>query len=414
MSFDRKISLLFVIDSLTGGGAERILSQLANWLDPERFSIHIVLSLGNECLQQLSGHVRVTCLADWLPKRSYPGFRTRLDRQYARLIPFIWPDDKPGPSDIGQEITNFMNASWKLGDLMAVTQPDCVLSFLPNSNLITLFASKLYHLKLPVLCSDRNHLSSELTRLPWPNLRRHLVRRHYPNAARHIAVTAAAGADLRDNFGIADSNIETIHNGVDLVRIRSLAASPLPSGELLSPDVMRIVSVGRLNHQKGLDTLLTSLARLTCANWELLLIGQGEEETRLREMASGSGILGRVRFLGWQSNPYSWLASSDIFVLSSRWEGMPNVMLEAMALGLPVISTDCPTGPREILDHGRFGTLVPTENPEALRAAIDNLVQNPDLRDRYSTLSANRSESFSLQAMVDRYCDLITCQALRT
>jgi glycosyltransferase involved in cell wall biosynthesis len=119
-----------------------------------------------------------------------------------------------------------------------------------------------------------------------------------------------------------------------------------------------------------------------------------------------------VVFAGWQNNPFRLLAAADLFVLSSRYEGFPNALMEAMAVGLPVLSTACPSGPAELLENGRHGVLVPVGDPAAMADAILHFCANPALRSEYAALSRARIEEYSLDAMLAAYADLLDKLAL--
>ncbi|MBC8019488.1 MAG: glycosyltransferase [Verrucomicrobia bacterium] len=202
----------------------------------------------------------------------------------------------------------------------------------------------------------------------------------------------------------------TIHNGVDLELLNRLAAEPAEAGK---PDATRydgvtIITSGRLTQQKGHDLLLQAFSRVCRVEpCKMIILGEGVLRGDLEHLACTLGIADRVVFAGWQQNPFRFLAMADIFVLSSHYEGFPNALLEAMALGLPVISTDCPTGPAELLDGGRYGLLVPPNDPDALANALLTLVRDRTQRQRYAGMSVERAAAFSLTGMVASYESLL-------
>ena len=168
-----------------------------------------------------------------------------------------------------------------------------------------------------------------------------------------------------------------------------------------------ILGVGRLARQKGFDVLLKAVSLLRTEGARLLVIGEGKERDALERLASRLGLAGRVSFPGYIPSPYPEMKAADVFVLSSRWEGLPNVLIEAMALGTPVAAADCPSGPREILDGGRYGPLAPPEDPSALARAVDALLKNPTPRDllregalRYSAERAARMYLEAIQGIL--------------
>jgi glycosyltransferase involved in cell wall biosynthesis len=406
--------LLFAIDSLAGGGSERVMAELANCLDPERFQIQIVLTLGTNNAQDVEQHVALVQLTRRPPLRLTPAGQSYTTRilEYAfatSLLPFAEPPPMGvrGWYAIVHSLRNHLRTerlqAALLGRHIRAWSPHCVLSFLPNTNALTLLAKAWYRFESPVVCSDRNFLSREIDTLPWSILHRRFVRSYYATANLHVAVSEAAGDDLHQHFGVPRELITTIPNGVNNGLLQRLAGAGTPAGPLAAAASVRIVAAGRLQAQKGFDLLLQALAQTGGIPWQLLLLGSGPDEARLKSLAQELGIGARVHFLGWDSNPYRWMGGCDLFVLSSRWEGMPNAMLEAMALGLPVVAFDCPSGPSEILAAGSYGVLVQPESPAALSAALKALLISPETRQRYGELALRRARDFSLDTMVARY-----------
>lgn len=404
-----RLRLLFAIDSLTGGGAERIMCQVANGLEASQFEIQIAQTLGAVNVQDLNDPIKVINLITQIPADLYyrRSQHAVIERWTASIISLVEGEAKTSLPDLELDIHNFRIMSLALGRYVNAWEPDLILSFLPNTNLLSLFAKAWYGYRTPVICADHNHLSSELSCLPWAKLRRRFIRRHYPTASRHIAVAPEEADDLVDKFNVPNERVVTIPNGIDIDRIRDLAVQPSAEDDnIINTDDFLIVSVGRLSWQKGHDTLLHALARLRTRGWRLILLGEGEEHAPLEKLARQLAISDRVHFLGWRKNPYFWMHKSDVFVLSSRWEGWPLVLLEALALGLPIVATDCPGATRRIVDGGRFGKLVPKDEPAALSAALDELLGSERLRGQFSTVAKARANDFGLSAMTEQYKNL--------
>lgn len=171
--------------------------------------------------------------------------------------------------------------------------------------------------------------------------------------------------------------------GLDVERIWQLAREPAP---LLPPGQRYVIAVGRLSRQKGFDLLIQAHAKVVAAGeyHSLYIVGEGPERARLEQLAVELGVADSVFLVGFLANPHPVLARADLFVLSSRQEGMGGiVLLEALGHGVPIVATDCLTGPRSLLDDGRLGELVPPENVDALAAAIEQHLRAPaDLRSR--------------------------------
>lgn len=167
-----------------------------------------------------------------------------------------------------------------------------------------------------------------------------------------------------------------------------------------------VLSAGRLTKQKDFDTLLKAfrLVVLNIPSARLLILGEGEELDRLLGLVDQLNLKESVQFMGYVNNPYAFMEKAAAFVLSSQWEGFGNVLAEAMACGTPVVSTDCPSGPREILDNGTYGALVPPGNPEMLAAAILDEIRNPHNKD----LLKQRANEFSIEKILPQYIQLLT------
>ena len=167
--------------------------------------------------------------------------------------------------------------------------------------------------------------------------------------------------------------------------------------------------MGRLTRQKGFDVLLRAFARCHPQNlqWSLIILGEGEERGRLEALAVQLGIESAVRLPGYVPDASRLLRDGDLFVLSSRYEGFPNALLEAMACGLAVISTDCPSGPGEIVRHGVDGLLIPPEDVDALSIAMRQLIATPDDRKRLGSRAVEVVERFSLTSVMRSWDELL-------
>jgi glycosyltransferase involved in cell wall biosynthesis len=195
-----------------------------------------------------------------------------------------------------------------------------------------------------------------------------------------------------------------IYNPVVTNELTTLARGEVAHPWANDPQVPLVLAVGRLVPQKDFATLLRafSLLRRRC-RCRLAILGDGAERAPLESLARQLGLTENVAFCGFVANPYAWMARSRLVVASSKWEGLPTVLIEAMATGTPVVSTDCPSGPREILDGGTFGTLVPVGNAEALADAIAAALGAANDPDRLQ----RRAQTFSVNSAVDAYLETL-------
>jgi glycosyltransferase involved in cell wall biosynthesis len=276
-------------------------------------------------------------------------------------------------------------------------RPDVVLSFLDSTNVLTLLATR--GLRIPVVVSERIDPRLRDLGRGWAALRRLT----YPWAQAVVVQTRGAAARFPW-----------------LRRPPEIVANPVPSPTAPAPTepasgAPRIFAMGRLTPQKGFDVLLRSFAAVaaTRPDVRLAIAGDGPEAPALRLLASDLGLGARVEFLGTVADPSPHFRSATVFVLSSRFEGFPNVLLEAMAAGTAVVATDCPSGPAEILEDGTNGLLVPPEDPAALARAIERLLADPALRARLGAGAASVTDRYSVAATVDRWESVIASARAR-
>lgn len=235
----------------------------------------------------------------------------------------------------------------------------------------------------------------------------HLRDRLIPGLYRHADAIIANSGGVAQNLialGLNANRITSIPNGVDYGWIADQAGEP-PSWVRPGPNRRpTIITIGRLVPQKDQACLLRAFALVaTRVDADLVIVGTGPELATLRQLARQYAIEDRVHFAGHQSNPYPLLARADLFVLSSRFEGMPNVLIEALACGLPVVSTDCPSGPREILADGAHGQLVPVGDADRLARAMERALKSPSEPER----QRRRARAFDVADIARRYVDII-------
>lgn len=251
-------------------------------------------------------------------------------------------------------------------------RPAALLSSKHRANQIAVMARALAGVEMRLLVKIETNLTASLAKQNW--LKRLLFTRQlrffYPHADGVIGVSQGVTDDLRQLINGEPARFHTIYNPVLPKDLAARAREPI-AHPWFDDGVPVIIGAGRLTRQKDFATLLHafSLVVKECSA-RLLLLGDGPERGRLEALAAELGISAVVDFHGFIANPFPYIARSDLFVLSSAWEGFGNVLVEAMALGVPVVSTDCPSGPREILNDGALGPLVPVADPVALANAI--------------------------------------------
>ncbi len=313
---------------------------------------------------------------------------------------------------IGCEVVELGGRS-TLGDVPALSRflrrarPDLLMSSLDHNNVAALLAARLSRTGVPVVICQHNALSAEAGTMGWryravPALYRLLA----PRAAGIVAVSEGVADDMARATGLARDAITVIHNPVISAGFAARATEALPepwAGDpwMLDRSVPLLVSAGRLVAQKDPETLLRAFA-LMPAHARLLLLGRGELQGALEALVAELGLGERVRFAGFQPNPLPFIARADAFVLASRYEGLGNVLVEALGCGTPVASTDCPHGPSEILEGGRHGALAPVGDAHALAAAMLQALRVPP--DEASLRL--RAEQFTVERAVARHLAL--------
>ena len=284
---------------------------------------------------------------------------------------------------------------------------DVVLTFLWLPTVLAAIA--LHQLPNPPLLvwSVQSDLTRDL-KLHWDGwLRQWLVRTLLPKKVNHfIAVSEGVRRKIQMFLGIPADRFTVIPNGIDLNRIRDMAVKPDPIPPKEVP--VRLISIGRLHLAKGMDVLLHALAKVKhqSHDWECYILGDGPERSRLMQMATVLELNGYLSFFGYTPNPYAWLRTADIFVSPSRWETFGIAIVEAMALGLPVIAT-ATDGAKDIISDGVNGLLVPVDDASALADAITKLMHDPSLRQRLGEKAKQKAQQFDAPLIAQRYAELL-------
>ncbi len=234
-----------------------------------------------------------------------------------------------------------------------------------------------------------------------------------------VRLFSKASAIIACSHGVAKAHAEAfpknkgllkiIQNGINTRRIRTLSEMALPNDQRKLFNGKTVIGVGRLNHEKGFDMLIRAHAeaRDMGSSHDLIILGEGKDHGALTKLLKELGVLETVHFLGFQENPYSFMAKANVFVLPSRFEGFGLVVAEALACKAPVVAFDCPSGPSEILDDGRFGVLVAPQDVSALAAAIKDLLDDPAQRQRLSDNGPARAEDFDTGIFALKWAEVL-------
>jgi glycosyltransferase involved in cell wall biosynthesis len=281
------------------------------------------------------------------------------------------------------------------------TQPDILISAKNHVNLLAIIAKKIANVKTKLVISVHG-TTSEGLRGTKGKIIAQLMRIFYPSANAIITVSEGVAIDLAKVAKININTINIIYNPVVTADIYNKAKEE--SKELNNLPSPLLLSVGRLSYEKDFITLIKAFSMYRKENdGTLLIIGEGPERKNLEALIDKLNIKNDVLLPGFRSNPYKYMKNADLFVLSSLTEGLPTVIIESLACGTPVVSTDCPHGPREILMDGKYGKLVPVRNPEVLADAIkSSLISKPD-----QELLMERAQRFSFQQAIENYEKLI-------
>ena len=355
--------LTLVIPSLTQGGAERVLTMMANhWAR----SGHAVV------LITLDASQNDTCPLD--PEVSRVGLG--LLKSSAGPLQAVWNN--------GTRLRSLRRA-------IRDSRPDIVISFIDRMNVLTLLATR--GLGLDVIVSERVDPRRHEIGTMWNALRRSL----YPRARALVVQTERVCRAARPL--VRRKPVYVIPNAI---KVPKEPAATLPAEQQSG---RRIVAMGRLVPQKGFDLLIQAFAQTAAEHpeWRLHILGNGPQQRELEQLAGAGDVSERVSFGGWVAETTDFLRQSDLFVLSSRYEGFPNALLEAMACGLPAVSFDCDSGPAEIIRDGIDGLLVEAENVEALAKAMKRLMSDDELRRRMRARAPEVIERFGVDEFFRRW-----------
>lgn len=375
-----KISLFTI--SLRPGGAERVVSIIANSLC-EIYDVHLVL-MHKDIFYPISDNVRVYFLEEGKSR----GMEMHIYK--FSKIPYL---------------------AYKYSKFLKQNGIDVSLSFLNRPNYINIL-TRTFHKSLKPIVSERTSPSKEYKALNLRNfVSKLLIKYLYRKAYKVVPNSKYVACELTEIFGISSKDIIVIHNPINCVK---------PCLDKGKNKRFTFITVGRLNKEKNHEFLIKAF-KIANLDAELWIIGDGPLKNKLQKLVKGLKLEDKVFFLGIQKNIFDYLSKAHCFVLSSMHEGFPNVILEALSCGLPVISTDCHSGPREILapdtdfrkqtknelETAKFGILVPTDRVDIMANAMRLIFNNKDLQNKYKDSSLKRAKDFCVDKILYEYRKLI-------
>jgi N-acetylgalactosamine-N,N'-diacetylbacillosaminyl-diphospho-undecaprenol 4-alpha-N-acetylgalactosaminyltransferase len=364
--------LIFLMPSLSGGGAEGVASSLLPYIS-QYFDVILVL-LENRTIRPVPEKVRLKALSG------------PLERQTAHIlrIPYHF---------------------FSLARLVQKNHIQIVMSFMEQANIINLLTAFLTNHKAVIsqrVEPNRQYASRGL--IGKFILKASLML--YPRARRVVAVSEEIRKVLLFEYKLDPERVSVIPNPVDAKKLarQSKASSPscIPDKFLLHVGRMRLA-------HKAQDVIIEAfrLLHLKYKDLSLVIIGDGPDRERIRIQIKELGLQDAAIMMGWQDNVACFMARAQVFLLSSRYEGWPNVLVEAMACGCPVVSTDCDTGPREILGDNEYGLLVPVDDYEAMALEVEKLLLDPEMKKKFSERGMERASHFQTEKIAARYITIL-------
>ncbi len=364
--------ILFLIDNLKGGGAEKAIKIIVEGLQ-EKGVKPIVVLLENQKDYTLKDGIEIYTFTQNISK------------------------------------FNFIFLHFKLLKLLKELGPDIIYATNTKAQILSLLSTPFF---------DAQRVTNIQVDLTKQYEGRSYIFKIFAKLLRFTDFYSFISYGIYDNLKDKIPKKENIFipNPIDFKEIDLLKNEPIEEEYQHIYEKKVFVTIGRLTEQKGQWVLLEAFAKIK-DNVNLVILGSGEKEQELKELAQELGIENRVFFLGFQSNPFKFLQKADIFVLSSLWEGFGNVIVEAMRCELPIISTDCPSGPREILapssdifkrlksdvELAQHGVLCSVDDADSLHKAMDSILQNNDLALKYKKAAINRAKDFSSNIIVDKF-----------
>lgn len=372
MNLDIK-KIAFFLPSLEGGGTEKNAINLFKNIDRQEYDVSFVLAeKKGEFLKLVPKEVKIV--------------------------------------DLETKTKAYFKVFLKLIKYFRKETPDILVSAFPHFNIMCLVAKIITGSKTKIIITEHlgiftlpktasSRINSFVSRFLLP----FCIKIFYPKSDAIICVSIGVSGDIL-KIVKKQINLSVIYNPIDINEIKKLAEEPFDDSWFVVTKTPIIIMTGRLNKQKDYPTALMALKIINeKKEARLVILGKGKEKNNLKELVSKLGLNDKVLFLGFKDNPFKYIKHSSVFVLSSLSEGFGNVLVEAMACRIPVVSTDCDFGPREIIENNKNGFLVPIKNPIAMAEAVLKILNNSDIKNNLIEEGEKRAEDFSAEKITKEY-----------
>ena len=381
---DRQLRLAFIIPSLRGGGAERSTLAIARGLIARGYAVDLVLLSDNIALRdEVPQDARVLVLKH--EQRPTTGPRVRVLARCGLTIALLLRK---------RNIRHALSIAEYVND----QRPDVLFPTLPDAKIGSLLATQFIAYNLRLVPVIRNNVMSRGRR------NRALYRALFRYADHSVAVSSGVAESLETHSRVLGDRVTTIYNPVVTEELLALAEEPPDHSWFMDTGPPIVLAAGRLSRVKDFPTLLRAFEIATRDRpLRLVILGEGSWRTRLEQLVRTNGLCDCVSLPGWVPNPFAYMKRASVFVVSSRFEGLSGVLIQALACGCPCVSTDCPSGSREILQDGRIGPLVPVGDSLQLSQAIQHLLDSPP----QPCILVNRAKHFGVQTAVASYDSLL-------
>ncbi|MBN2406644.1 MAG: glycosyltransferase [Elusimicrobia bacterium] len=367
-----KKKVIFVVNSLRPGGAEKVILLILKYLDRERFDpVLVLLQAQGSRIDEFMGDIKIYDFKKRKPFFSFPGLVLRMC------------------------------------GVIKNENPDILVSFMGSGNTVTALAKKITGSSAKFIANVRNLILVKI-RLQGLFFLRYGIHRFVYNYADLVITNSRSAKDEMVNaFNVSEDRIKVVKNPLEIDRIDTLSAEP-PVHPWYGEGVPIVIAAGKLKKAKGFEYLIEAFSKVVKkTECRLIILGEGGLREKLSAMIERFKLQGSIDLPGFKENVYSYIKGSEIFVLSSLWEGLPNVLLEAMACGKPVISTEYSESVHELIRDGENGFIVPKEDPQALADAICRLLSDRALSERFSRENKKKSGEYRAETVVDEYAEMI-------